>query len=78
MPPLLRPANAEQAEAPLAAANLELMDAQQSLDTLNRTGDANLSTSWYGYMDAQEVRAEAERDWEDLNVENIEDLALNM
>ena len=69
---LARLANAKQAEAQLAAANLELMDAQQSLDTLNRTGDANLSTSWTAYMDAQEVRAEAERDWEDLNVENIE------
>jgi len=69
---LARLANAEQAEAQLSAANLELIDAQQSLDTLNRTGDANLSTAWTAYMDAQEVRAEAERDWEDLNVENIE------
>lgn len=70
---LARLANAEQAEAQLAAANLELIDAQQSLDTLNRTGDANLSASWAAYMDAQEVRAEAERDWEDLNVKDIED-----
>ena len=70
---LARLANAEQAEAQLSAANLELMDAQQSLDTLNRTSDTNLSASWTAYMDAQAVRAEAERDWEGLNVENIED-----
>src|SRR5215216_621007 len=65
--------NADQAEAQLAAANLEWVDAQQALDTLNRTGDTNLSASWTTYMDAQEVRADAERDWEALNVENIED-----
>jgi multidrug resistance efflux pump len=69
---LARLANAEQAEAQLAAANLELVDTQQALDTLNRTGEANLSAAWTAYMVAQEVRAEAERGWEDLNVENIE------
>ncbi|HET9587191.1 MAG TPA: HlyD family efflux transporter periplasmic adaptor subunit [Anaerolineales bacterium] len=70
---LARLANAGQAEAQLAAANLELIDAQQALDTLNRTGSANLSASWIAYLDAQEVRAEAERDWEALNVDDIED-----
>ena len=70
---LTRLSNADQAEAQLAAANLERVDAQQALDTLKRTGDANLSTAWTAYMDAQEVRAEAERDWEALNVENIDD-----
>ena len=69
---LARLTNAAQAEAQLSAANLELIDAQQSLDLLNRTGGANLATTWSTYMDAQEVRAEAERDWEALNVENIE------
>ncbi|MGZ9220565.1 MAG: HlyD family secretion protein [Anaerolineales bacterium] len=70
---LSRLANADQAEAQLAAANFELIDAQQALDTLKRTGNLNLSTSWTAYMDAQEVRAEAERDWEDLNVDNIDE-----
>jgi HlyD family secretion protein len=70
---LARLANADQAAAQLAAANLELIEAQQALDTLKRTGNVNLSTTWTAYMDAQEVRAEAERGWEDLNVDNIDE-----
>ena len=69
---LARLSNAAQAEAQLSAANLELVDAKQSLDSLNRTGGANLAATWAAYMDAQEIRAEAERDWEALNVDNIE------
>ena len=70
---LARLANASQAEAQLAAAKLELVNAQQAMDTLVRTGPANLATAWDAYMKAQEVRAEAARDWEDLNVDDIED-----
>ena len=70
---LARLSNASQAEAQLAAANLELLNAQQSMDALVRTGDANLAQVWAAYMNAQEIRAEAEREWEDLNVDNIED-----
>lgn len=69
---LARLMSAAQAEAQLSAANLELIDAQQSLDSLNRTGSANLAATWSAYMDAQEARAKAERDWEALNVENID------
>ena len=69
---LARLSNAGQAEAQLAAANLELLSAQQALDTLVRTGDANLAQTWTAYMDAQIVRAEAEREWEDLNLDNID------
>ena len=70
---LARLANAEQAEAQLAAADLKLVEAQQALDLLNRTGEANLSAAWVAYMEAQEVRAEAEREWEDLNIDNIDE-----
>jgi multidrug resistance efflux pump len=70
---LARLSNASQAEAQLAAANLELLDAQQALDALVRTGNANLAEMWTVYMDAQVLRAEAEREWEDLNTDNIED-----
>jgi multidrug resistance efflux pump len=70
---LARLANASQAEAQLAAANLELVDAQQAMDALVRTGDENLALAWIAFMDAQVVRAEAERDWEELNVDDIED-----
>lgn len=70
---LARLTNASQAEAQLAAANLELVDAMQAMDTLVRMGPANLSSAWDAYMKAQVVRAEAERDWEDLNVDDIEE-----
>ena len=70
---LARLANADQAQAQLAAARLELVEARQALDTLTRTGSSNLAAAWSAYMDAQEVRAEAEREWEDLNVEDVDD-----
>jgi multidrug resistance efflux pump len=70
---LARLANAGVAEASLAAANLELLSAQQALDALSRNGNANLAASWTAYMDAQRVRAEAERRWERLDLDAIED-----
>lgn len=70
---LARLSNASQAEAQLAAARLELVTAQQELDTLTRTGGENLASTWTAYMDAQAVRAEAEREWEDFNVDDIDD-----
>ena len=70
---LARLANADQAQAQLAAARLERVEAQQALDTLMRTGSSNLAETWTAYMDAQEVRAEAERQWEDLNVDDIDE-----
>lgn len=70
---LARLSNASVAEAQLSAANLELVGAQQALDALNRNGSANLSATWTAYMNAQEVRETAERDWEALNVDDIED-----
>lgn len=70
---LARLANADQAQAQLAAAKLALVDAQQALDTLTRTGSSNLADAWTAYMDAQAVRAEAEREWEDLNVEDLDE-----
>ncbi|MEO8354708.1 MAG: HlyD family efflux transporter periplasmic adaptor subunit [Chloroflexota bacterium] len=70
---LARLSNASQADAQLAAANLERVTAQQALDTLNRTGGSTLASAWTTYMDAQVVRAEAEREWEDFNVDDIDD-----
>lgn len=70
---LARLSNAGQAEGQLAAAQLELLSAQQALDTLNRTGDANLAATWTAYMDAQVTRAEAEREWEALDLDDIDD-----
>ena len=70
---LARLSNASVAEAQFRAANLELVGAQQALDSLNRNGSANLAATWTAYMNAQEVRETAEREWEDLNVDSIED-----
>jgi len=70
---LARLSSATQAEAQLAAANLELTNAQQSFDTLLRNGPANLASTWDTYMKTQAARADAERAWENLNLEEIED-----
>lgn len=70
---LARLSNARLAEAQLAAARLELVTAQQELNTLTRTGNENLASVWTAYMDAQAVRAEAEREWEEFNVDDIDD-----
>jgi len=70
---LIRLADREQAEAALAAAQLELITAQQAYDDLIRTEGLGRADAWQVLMDAQIVRAEAERDWEDLNIDNIDD-----
>jgi multidrug resistance efflux pump len=70
---LVRLADREGAEAALAAAMLELATAQQAYDEFVRAEGLGRADTWQAYMDAQLVRAEAERDWEDLNVDSIED-----
>ena len=70
---LVRLADREQAEAALAAAQLELITAQQAYDELVRTEGLGRSETWQAYMDAQIVRGKAEKKWEDLNVDNIDD-----
>ncbi|MBN1304436.1 MAG: HlyD family efflux transporter periplasmic adaptor subunit [Anaerolineales bacterium] len=70
---LVRLADREQAEAALAVANLELTTVQQEYDVFIRTAGLGTANAWQAYMDAQIVRADAEEDWEDLNLDNIED-----
>lgn len=70
---LARLSNASLADAQLAAARLELISAQQALDTLTRTGTGNLASAWSAYMDAQAVRAESEREWEDFDEDDVDD-----
>lgn len=69
---LARLSNAPQAEAGLAAAKLELLNAQQALDALNRTADANRAAAWDAYQKAQIARAEAQKKWNDLNPRDIQ------
>lgn len=70
---LIRLADREQAEALLAAAQLELITVQQAYNDLVRTEGLGRADAWQAFMDAQGVRAEAEREWEDLNIDNIDD-----
>ena len=70
---LIRLADREQAEAALSAAQLELITAQQAFDDLLRTEGLGRSEAWQAYMDAQDARGKAEKKWEDLNLDNIDD-----
>jgi len=70
---LARLANSDQAMAQVTGANLELVQAQQAYDQLLRTEGLGRADTWDTYMNAQVVRAEAERTWEALNVDGIED-----
>jgi multidrug efflux pump subunit AcrA (membrane-fusion protein) len=70
---LVRLGDREQGEAALAAAQLELATAQQAYDEFVRTEGLGRSDAWQAYMDAQILRAAAERKWEALNLDNIEE-----
>jgi len=70
---LVRLADREQAEAALASAQMELTDVQQAYDKFVRTEGLDRSDAWQTYMDAQVTRAAAEKKWEALNLDNIED-----
>jgi multidrug resistance efflux pump len=47
--------------------------AQNAYDTLLRNESGDRAKYWEAYMDAQAVRAKAEKKWDDLNVDDIED-----
>lgn len=63
---LVRLANAGAAEA-------QLVIAQNAYDALLRNESGERARLWRAYMDAQIVRAQAEKKWEDLDVDGIED-----
>lgn len=63
---LARLANAGAAEA-------QVVIAQNAYDTLLRNESGDRAKLWEAYMNAQIVRADAEREWEDLDVDAIED-----
>jgi multidrug resistance efflux pump len=62
---LVRLANAGGAEA-------QVLVAQTAYDSLLRNESGDRAKLWQAYMDAQIVRADAEKKWEDLNVDSIE------
>ncbi|HCK67507.1 MAG TPA: hypothetical protein DHW49_14700 [Anaerolineae bacterium] len=63
---LVRLANAGAAEA-------QVVIAQNAYDSLLRNESGDRAKLWQAYMNAQIARADAEEDWEDLNVDSIED-----
>jgi multidrug efflux pump subunit AcrA (membrane-fusion protein) len=63
---LVRLSNAGGAEA-------QVVIAQNAYDTLLRNESGDRAQLWQAYMEAQIARADAEKDWDDLNVDNIED-----
>lgn len=70
---LMRLADREGAEASLGAAELELTRARQDYDDFTRTSELATAKAWQAYLDAQMGRGEAEREWEDLDLEYLED-----
>lgn len=55
------------------AAEAQVVLAQNAYDSLLRNESGDRAKLWQAYMNAQIARAEAEEDWEDLNVDSIED-----
>ncbi len=61
-----------QSDAAFAAAQLELVGAQQAYDDFVRNAPLASAQAWQAYMDAQVKRAAAARRWEGLNLDNIQ------
>ena len=70
---LARLADSQSARAALEAAKLELLSAQQDYEAFTRTADLTTAQAWQTYLQAQTLRAEAERAWEKLDIEYLED-----
>lgn len=54
-------------------AEAQVVIAQNAYDTLLRNESGDRAKYWDAYMEAQAVRADAEKEWDDLNVDDIED-----
>jgi multidrug efflux pump subunit AcrA (membrane-fusion protein) len=63
---LMRLANADQAAA-------QLVSAQQAYDLLLRNENGDRAALWQAYMNAQKERAKAQKKWDDLDLDNIQD-----
>jgi multidrug efflux pump subunit AcrA (membrane-fusion protein) len=71
--PLMILADSEKAEASLLAAELDLILAQQDYDDFSRTSELTAANTWQTYLDIQTQRGDAEREWEDLDHDYLED-----
>jgi multidrug efflux pump subunit AcrA (membrane-fusion protein) len=70
---IIRLSDSEQAESALRGAELELVSAQQAYDDFVRTGGLATATAWQTYQNAQIQRAAAEREWEKLDTDGLQD-----
>jgi multidrug resistance efflux pump len=55
-----------------ALAQAQLTAAQQAYDTILRNENGDRARLWLAYMDAQKIREAAQKRWNDLNVDEIE------
>lgn len=74
---LIRLADQEQALASLAGAQFEQLSAKQAYDALIRTADLAHGQAWQAYINAQTAHANAERAWEALDQDAIDDAISN-
>jgi multidrug efflux pump subunit AcrA (membrane-fusion protein) len=70
---LVRLGDTQQAQAALAAAQLQLATDQQVYDVFIRTGALSTAQAWDAYQQAQTARAKAQLDWEKIDPNNLQD-----
>ena len=70
---LIRLDHDQAAQAGLKAAELELVQARQAYDDFLRTSDLAGAQAWQAFQAAQTLRGEAESEWEDLDLDYLED-----
>jgi HlyD family secretion protein len=69
---LIRLGDRQPAAAALAAAELELTDARQSAEELERTASLAHAQAWEAYLASQAKRAQAQRAWEQLDLDALD------
>ncbi len=70
---LVRLGDRESAEAALAAAQLELTQAQRAYDDFIRTAGLSAANAWKEYQQAQVARAAAQKEWEKVKPTDVQD-----
>ncbi|PWH11846.1 MAG: hypothetical protein DDG60_16005 [Anaerolineae bacterium] len=70
---LIRLGDRESAEAALAAARLELTQAQRAYDDFIRVAGLNAAAAWQEYQQAQIRRAAAQKEWEKVKPTDVQD-----
>jgi len=69
---LIRVGESQQAEAALTAVKLELISAQQAMDTLIRTASLGEAQAQMAFINAQKTRLDAQLVWDRLELKSIQ------